>query len=393
MKTDRHVLVAATDVELLAAVGRAIHGLNNISVEIARADGGGGLWSKAARAAAVIVEVDGRSNGATTLVRRLSGSARDGGLIVAARDADGESVRALFRAGATDVLTGPFTPDIVQASLSEMLQDELESAEAEGRVISVIKGSGGAGATTFALNLAALLAKGDEKRHRPARSAAVLDLDLQFGDTDLALDLLPRATVIDVLQAGDRVDPRFLEGVMTEHPSGLKLLAPPPTIVPLDALNANFAVDLVEHASRGFQRTIVDLPAAWTDWTFPVLSRSDLVVMIAAPTVAGAVGARRMIEGLKAAGVQTPVFLVLNRLHGLVEAFDKPSRIGRNLAMGVDAALRFDAAAPKAADRGQLVVEAFAGAQLSKDLRACAAKLEGRLEALSAGAAFAELAA
>lgn len=393
MRPDRHVLVAAQDSELIGAVGRAIQGLRNLSLELARPDGAGGLWTKAGRAAVVILEVDARSNGATTVVRRLAGAVREGRLIVAARDAQGDQVRALFRAGAADVLTGPFTQALLLASLSELLQDEPAFAQAEGQVISVLKACGGAGATTLALNLAALCAKGDEKRKRPPRSSAVLDLDIQFGDCDLALDLQPRTTVVDLLQESERVDPRFLESVMCEHASGLKLLAAPPSVTPLDALGADFAVEIVDHAARTFQRVFVDLPGAWTDWTFPVLSRSDLILVVTAPTVAGAVRARRTLEALVAAGVQTPVFLALNQLHGLLEAFDKPARIGRNLQIPVDAGLRFDPAAVKAADRGQLPVEAFPNAPFAKDLRACAAKLEGRLEALTAEAGFAELAA
>ncbi|MCW2573914.1 MAG: hypothetical protein JWO88_3972 [Frankiales bacterium] len=393
MKINRHVLVAATDGELVAAVGRALQGLRDLSLEIARPDGGGGLWSKAARAAAVILEVDARSNGATTFVKRLAGSARDGRLIIAARSASGEDVRALFRAGASDVLTGPFTAEALRASLIELLQADSGSSQEPGAVISVIKACGGAGATSLALNLAAVVAAGDAKRRRPARTAAVLDLDLQFGDSDLSLDLQPRGTVLDVLRASDRVDPKFLESVMTEHASGLKLLAPSPAVTPLDALSADFAVEIVDHAAQVFQRTVIDLPAAWSDWTLPLLARSDLMVLVAPPSVAGAVGARRMLEAMKSAGVQPPVFLVINRLQGLLEAFEKPSRIGRSLDVSVDATLRFDPVAMKAGDRGQLVVSAFPNSTLAKDLRACAAKLEGRLEALSADAAFAELAA
>lgn len=393
MQPDRHVLVAAQDGELVAAVGRAVQGLRGFSLEIARPDGGGGLWGKAGRASAVILEVDARANGAATFVRRLAGAARDGRLIVAARDADAERVRALFRAGAADVLAAPFTVESVQAALGELFQDDPAFAPTQGLVVSVLKGCGGAGATTCTLNLAAMLARGDEKRKRPARATAVLDFDLQFGDADLALDLTPRSTVVDVLQAGGRLDPRFLEGVMSEHDSGLKLLAAPPSIMPFDAFTGEFAIDLVDNAARGFQRTLIDMPGAWTDWTLPILHRSDLIVVVTSPSVAGAVGARRLLEGLKAAGVQTPVFLALNRLHGLLEALDKPSRIGRSLEFPVDAGLRFDAAAAKAADRGQLVVEASPNSAFAKDLRACAAKLEGRLEALAAAEVFAELAA
>jgi len=393
VRTDRHVLVAAQDAELTASVGRAVQGLGALTLELARPDAAAGLWPKAARAAVMVLEVDPRANGATTLVRRLAASVRDGRLIVAARDAAADQVRALFRAGAADVLTGPFTHSLLAASLSELLHGGPELAQAQGEVVSVLKAGGGAGATTLALNLAALGARGDEKRRRDPRSTAILDLDLQFGDADLALDLKPRSTLVDVLQASERVDPRFLESVMTEHSSGLRLLAAPPALTPLDAMTADFAAEIVDHAARGFQRVFVDLPDAWTDWTFSVLGRSSIVLLVVPATVAGAVRARRVLEGLKAAGVQTPVFLAINGLHGLLEALERPSRIGRNLETPVDAALRFDPAAPKAADRGELVVEAFPKGPLAKDLGACLLKLDARLEALGADAAFSELAA
>lgn len=393
MKNERHILVVGSDPELMNGVGQAVRGLRNVSLEIGRSEAVRSLSGRAASAAAVVLEVDTRAPGALERFQRLAWSARDRHVIAAARDATGEEVRILFRAGAADVLTGPFTGEVVLASLNEILQATPVAGALNGGVISVVKGCGGAGATTLALNVAALLAQGDEKRARPARSTAVLDLDLQFGDADLALDLQPRSTVVDVLRAKDRVDPRFLEGVMTEHPTGLKLLAAAPSLIPLDAMTADFAVDLVEHATGAFERTVIDLPASWTDWTFPVLARSDVIVLVTTPTVAGAIGARRVLDALKEAAVQRPILLVLNKLVGLLDTFEKPSRIGRSLEMGVDASLGLDPAAVKAADRGKLIIEAAPQSRLSKDLRALAGKLDGRLEALSAGLAFTEVAA
>jgi pilus assembly protein CpaE len=393
MKTDRHVLVVGSDAELIGAVGGAIRGLRNLSLEIARSEGVRSLSGKTNTAAAVIIEVDAASPDGIDRFQRLAFSARERQVLAAARGATGEQVRHLFRAGAADVLTGPFTGDIVRASLREVMETGPALGAMNGGVISIVKGCGGAGATTVALNLAALFAQGDAKRGRPARSAAVLDLDLQFGDAALALDLTPRSTIVDVLRAQERVDARFVESVMTEHASGLKLLAAPSSVVPLDAISGDFAVDLIEHATATFERTIIDLPASWTDWTFPVLQRSDVVVLVTTPTVPGALGARRVLDALGEAGVQRPVFLVLNKLAGVIDAFEKPGRIGKSLEMGVDAALSFDPIALKAADRGQLVVDAFANSKLAKDFRPAAAKLDGRLESLSAGLAFTEIAA
>jgi pilus assembly protein CpaE len=393
MKSERHVLVLGSDPELIGGMGAAVRGLRNVNLEIGRGEGVRTLSGKAAGAAAVVIEIDPHSPGALDHFQRLAWSARERRVIAAARDAGGEQVRGLFRAGAADVLTGPFTGDILRISLNEVLQGTPAQGAMNGGVVSVVKGCGGAGATTVALNLAGLLAHGDEKRARPPRSTAVLDLDLQFGDAALALDVQPRSTIVDMLRAQERVDARFVDSVMTEHSSGLKLLAAPPSVVPLDAISGDFAVDLIEHAAASFERTIIDLPASWTDWTFPVLARSELIVLVTTPTVAGAIGARRVLDALAEAAVQRPVLLVLNKLVGVLDAFEKPHRIGRSLEMGVDAALSLDPMAIKASDRGQLIVQAFPNSKLARDLRPAAAKLDGRLEALSAGLAFTDVAA
>lgn len=390
MKSDRHVLVMGSDSELISSVGAAVRGLRNISLELGRSEGLRSLAGRAGNAAAVILEVDVRAPGAIERFRRLAATTRDQRVIAAAREATGEQVRALFRAGAGDVLTGPFTGDMLRNALTEVLQATSAVGLVNGSVISVVKGCGGAGATTVALNLASLMAAGDPKRQRAAHSTGVLDLDLQFGDAALALDLQPRSTIVDVLKAQERVDPKFLESVMTEHASGLKLLAAAPSVVPLDAMSAEFALDLVEHCAATFERTFIDMPASWNDWTLPVLARSDVIVLVTAPTVAGAAGARRVLAALQDAAVQRPVLLVLNKLTGLLDGFDKPSRIGRSLDMAVDAALAFDPAATKAADRGELVVEAFPNSRLAKELRPAAAKLEGRIESLNVGQVFEE---
>jgi pilus assembly protein CpaE len=393
MKSERHVIVAASDRELSAAVGAAIQRLPNISIELGPAGGLGKLAAKAASAAAMIIEVDARTPGRVEEFRRLANTAAGGRVVAAMREGGPEDVRRLFRAGAADVLTAPFTGDAVRSALAEVLQTTPSLGGAGGQVIAVVKGSGGAGATTVALNLAALMAQGDPKRSYPPRSTAVLDFDLQFGDSDVALDLNPRSTIVEVLKASERVDGRFLLSVMAEHSSGLRLLAPPPAIVPLDALSPELATTVIDHTADAFERTIIDLPTSWSDWTLAALNRSDIIVLTATATVAGALGARRVLDALNEAGVRRPVMLALNKLGGVLEAWEKPSRIKKSLDVGVDAGLAFDALALKAADRGQLIVEAAPKSRLAQDLKTLAAKLEARLEAMAVGVALADVAA
>jgi pilus assembly protein CpaE len=347
---------------------------------VAAAEFNASVAAQAGEAAAVIMQVPAGRPEALQQFQQVVKLAPHSRVIGAVRDASGETVRQLFRAGAVDVLTGPFTADSVRAALTDLFRP----AGAEGRIISVVKGCGGAGATTLALNLAALSTEGEPKRGRPAGPAGVLDFDLQFGDSHLALDLTPRTTLVDLLRADSRLDQRLFEEVLVEHRSGVKLLSSAPAITPLDAMTDRMAVEILEHAASRFSRTFVDLPTGWAHWTLRVLARSDAIIVVTTATVAGAVGARRVLDALHGAGVTTPTLLVLNKVTGLVEAVERPAAMGRSLGAKIDTVLAFDPAVPRAGDRGLLVAEAQPKAGFGKELRGLARKLDAQLQSAPA---------
>jgi MinD-like ATPase involved in chromosome partitioning or flagellar assembly len=97
--------------------------------------------------------------------------------------------------------------------------------------------------------------------------------------------------------------------------------------------------------------------------------------------VAGAAGARRVLEALAETGVHTPVLLVLNRVPQGFDAKDRAAKIGRVLDRVPTAVLPEDAVASKAGDRGELVADAWPKSALSKALRTAAAEIETRLSA------------
>jgi pilus assembly protein CpaE len=392
MTRSRSILVARAGAELRALLDHASAGLPDIDVHEADTLEPQRLNGKALGSAAVLVELDLTSPDAVPAFERLAAGIGQPKVIAAARNAAAGDVRRLFRAGAADVLTPPFTPDALQAALREVMDPQAPPPSAGGRVISVLKAVGGVGATTAAVSLAALSARGEPRRKHPGRRTALLDLDLQQGDAEVALNLEPRSNLLDVIRAQGRFDGRFLEGAMVQHGSGLSLLACPQKIVPLDALSADFAAEIVRQSARVHERTYVDLPAVWTDWTLAVLRASDLVILLTSPTVQGALGARRTLDALNEAGVGesglgAPILLALSGVCGLVDAFEKPSRIGRSLERPVDAVLSHDAAATRAFDRGAPLVEAFPNTRLARDLRDLARRLEEKLATPAAQAA------
>jgi pilus assembly protein CpaE len=293
-------------------------------------------------------------------------------MIVAARNHTVEGVRQLFRQGATDVLPTPLLAADLRAAVADALGQSGGDEAPVGEVIAVMSAVGGAGATTVAANLAGALALGKSRKKEGANggSAALLDFDLQFGDAALALDLQPRTCLIDVLKSPERLDAAFFDGVAVRHATGLKLLAAPPEIVPLDAMDAAAATSLVATAARAHEATVIDLPRAWTDWTAPVLNACDLVILVTDPSVAGVAGARRVLDAFASLEVKKPeVMLVINHVAGPIEALDRIGRVRDALGRPVDAQLREDASAARSAsDAGRLPVDAEARSKLGKDL-------------------------
>jgi pilus assembly protein CpaE len=379
MTHSARVLVLAGGQDLLDAAGHAARRLPGASVAVMAPCDPRTLNGALSGAQAVVAEIDLGRGDALAELNELIRRAPDGCRIIAApRNADGEDVRLLFRSGAADVLVAPFTAEAVHAAVAEQLRAPQPART--GKVVAVLKAAGGAGATTLTANLAWLMREAPGAKG-PSRRTAVLDFDLQFGDAALAFDVQARHGVLDALQAGEKLDASFFEGVLTEADAGLRVLAAPTSLVPLDAMDGGSAQRLTRHAAASHDVTFVDMPAAWTDWTAPVLAAADLILLVAPATVAGAAGARRVLDALVETGVHTQTLLVLNRVPQGLDARDRAARIGRALDRTPAAVLPEDGVAAKAGDKGALVADAWPKSALSKALRAAAAEIEARLSA------------
>jgi pilus assembly protein CpaE len=236
-------------------------------------------------------------------------------VIVIAQHASLEGMRGLMRLGIADLLPQPLS----QAELVDTVRAALGGSEAEtprpnrprGRVVSVMKSGGGSGATTIAVHLAAMLARTKGMNGR----VALCDLDLQFGSVATYLDISARTTLGDLLEAQGRLDESLLSGIMTQHASGVQVLAAPETMLPFDALTPELALRILETAAGAFDRVVLDLPLPWTGWTHAVLGASDAILLVMQLSVPGVRQARRQLQTLHEEGLDgIPVIPVANRI-------------------------------------------------------------------------------
>lgn len=291
-------------------------------------------------------------------------------LIAAAYDPSLALVRALIRAGAHDVVPLPLDIAELEASLAPIrnkLAEKLASNVAShSRLVSVIKSDGGIGATAVLTQIATRFAASEAKR---GREACLIDLDIQFGDAAFQLGLAPRLSLADLVEAGSRLDGAMLRGTATPHPSGLKIIAAPRDMMPLEALSNEQALSIVELAMREFGTVFIDLPTNWTNWSLSLLARSDLTLMVTEMSIASLHRARRQLNLIASQDLSgLDVRVIVNRfeksMFKSVQVSDVAEVLGRDIAFTV---ANDHATMSAAIDRGVPIEEIKRKSALSRD--------------------------
>ena len=290
-----------------------------------------------AGAAAAVIQVDPNVPASVRRFEQVAAATRTP-VIAAAYDPPLALIRSLVRAGAHDVVPLPLELSDLEASLAP-IGDEIErrshdQATANGRIVSIIKGVGGIGATALVSQLAIRSA---EREAAFGREVCLLDLDIQFGDAAFQLGLSPSLSVMDIADAGTRLDGELLRATTTLHPSGLRVVAAPPSLVPLDSISSEQLIQIIEVAKREFGTIFVDLPANWTNWSLSLLAQSDVVLLVTEMSVAALNRARRQLELIRDQELgAVDIRIVVNRFEkGLLKTVrpgDVREALGRDIA-------------------------------------------------------------
>jgi len=372
-----HLYLSGADGDAAALVGARVAGfpLNLNLVPVAdRIDP-----EELAGAAAAVVQVD---PGVPSSVERFTAlaSVTRTPLIAAAYEPPLALVRALVRAGAHDVVPLPLDIGDLETSISPIREQLSRRVEAEqtanGKVVSVIKSLGGVGATALTAQLAIRAAE-NEAAH--GREVCLMDLDVQFGDAAFQLGLQPTLTLADLLEAGDRLDGELLKAMMTAHPSGLKVLASPPAMMPLDAVTSEQLIGAMECAKREFGTVFLDLPSNWTNWSLSLLAQSDLVLLVTELSVAGLNRARRQLDLIREQDLASlDLRLVVNRFEKTILRTVRPSDVQRALGRDIAYTIANEPGVMRpASERGLPIAEIKRRSTVGKDIDTLDAGIAG----------------
>ncbi len=310
----------------------------------------GAVWPDHPPAGLAALIVGAEAAGIEQVLARLDRRSAGLPVIVALRNADVTNTRRLMRGGAADILPAPVSDAALALSLERLLASVDASAPraAAGHVIALLKAGGGTGATALGTQLAAMLAsRGDVEG-----GVCFADLDLQFGQGALYLDLADALTLTDILGGGGRLEDAPLRDAIARHHSGARLLAAPRELTPLEILNPQDVDGLMKALRRDFAVTLLDLPTVWTAWTNQALQRCDRIVLVTHLSVPHINLVQRQFKVMAAQRLDTiPLTLVLNQLSAdqqavvSVKAAEKALRRDFDLIIPEDRRLMNDAIA------------------------------------------------
>jgi pilus assembly protein CpaE len=280
-------------------------------------------------------------------------------------------VRSLIRSGAHDVLPLPIDIAEIEASLAplrdRLTQQSIETAAERGKVVAVIKSAGGAGATSL---LGQLAIRHAEREGATGRQACLIDFDVQFGDAAFQLGLHPKLSLMDLIEAGNRLDADLLRATVTEHSSGLKVIAAPSDVLPLESLSSDQVLEVVDLAASEFGTVFLDLPANWANWSLSVLARADLVLLVTEISIPALRQARRQLDLIRSQDLEElEIRVVANRCQSAQFKSIRPADI--QAALGRDIAYKItdeEAVMRPAVDRGVPISEIKRKSAIGRDI-------------------------
>jgi pilus assembly protein CpaE len=196
--------------------------------------------------AGLIVDISGDPDGAIKAIEKVKQAAPDLFVIASHFHADGETVIACMRAGANEFLLQPIKRTDFRDAIARLEHAPRHAVAGEsklGRLYTFIGTKGGVGATTLAVNFAAVLA---QRR----LSSVLIDLDWIGNDAAMQIGASPQYTLMEVAENLERMDQALFEGFVTRDPLGFFLVGPPDALEQhghfSDHMFREFATFLVE---------------------------------------------------------------------------------------------------------------------------------------------------
>ncbi len=231
-------------------------------------------------------------------------------LLVIAADNDKQQMRLAMQAGARDFFTSPVDNQELHKSLNQIIFDMRRGRSHQGTLTTIINAKGGSGGSFITCNLAHIASALSNS------SVVLIDFDLQFGTQSLNLDIKPQHTIVEALNDVKQLDFDAIDGYMSRHKSGLRLLSTSyeQVVLPGEIIVEHLDQMLTLIISH-YDHIFIDLPRHIDPLSATILERSDQIVIIVQQSLAHMRDAKRLTRILKSEFniAEKNILIVVNR--------------------------------------------------------------------------------
>ena len=209
---------------------------------------------------------------------------------------DGAAVRRLMQLRVADFLVKPVPPVELAQTCARVAKKPAATDGAEAQILTFLPAVGGAGVTTLALQTAMLLLNSGAQGKT---ATCLVDLDFQHGACADYLDIEPRLDLGEIEPRPERLDRQLLEVMITQHASGLSVVAAPNRPAEMRSFDPDVVTRLLDLVSSHFDYVVFDMPRTWFSWTDSVLLGSNQLYIVTEATVPGLRQARQLVEAVR----------------------------------------------------------------------------------------------
>lgn len=221
---------------------------------------------------------------------------------------DGQLILEVMRKGIREFFPKPIDVAVLYEAIEKVVRQRVDTAP-HGRLITVLSGCGGQGATMLATNLAVELADLTQGK------VAVVDLDYRFGQVATFLDLEPAYTLGELCSSLEQLDVGVIEKALERHESGVQVLGRPRELAQSEGLTAASCVGVLSTLVQMKDYVVVDGPSRFDINARAVLDLADLNLLIVQCLVPSVRNSVRIIRGMREAGYNMDrTSLVCNRV-------------------------------------------------------------------------------
>jgi pilus assembly protein CpaE len=240
-------------------------------------------------------------------------------IIIMSVQGEQEYLRKSMVAGAREYMVKPFSTDELVNTIRSVYEFEqkrrvqlaepsvIREMHRDPQIISVFSTKGGVGKTTIATNLAVSLAQESRKK------VVIIDLDLQFGDVAVTLNVIPKRTITELIQDISQMDPDLLESYLVTHPTGVKILPSPTRPEYAELITGGHIEKILGILKQNYDYIIVDTPSFFHETILTALDLCHQILLLVSLDLPTIKNVKICLEVLDSLHLKGKAKLVLNR--------------------------------------------------------------------------------